>query len=269
MESVERTSISIEIDSTNQVVIQTFCCLTKEVPNTGIELRMRGNSRYEINHVLKPKLRSKTPSPSGVYNILKRHNMNRLSERMKEKKRKIVSRKAGELGHIDCHYLSKDVVPNSGKRLYLTCLVDGCSRIAWAEVVEDLKSITVMFATLRSLNMLNDRYSIKFESVLTDNGAEFGSGRYTKNKESNAFERMLMELGIKHKYTRPYRPQTNGKAERFWKTLKEDMLEGAEYETKEKLEEELLNYLVYYNEHRPHQAIGGETPYSYLNSLPN
>ena len=56
---------------------------------------------------------------------------------------------------------------------------------------------------------------------------------------------MLQELGITHRYTRPCRPQTNGKVERFWRTLNEDLLN---------------QYLLYYNTERPHQGLGGKTP---------
>ena len=71
---------------------------------------------------------------------------------------------------------------------------------------------------------------------------------------------MLMELGITHRYTRPYRPQTNGKAERFWRTLEEDLLHETTFDSSDHLKEELLQYLFYYNHERPHQALGGKTP---------
>ena len=58
---------------------------------------------------------------------------------------------------------------------------------------------------------------MKFEAILTDNGREVAS---PTNRSGHP---MLMELGIKHRYTRPYRPQTNGKVERFWRTLNEDL----------------------------------------------
>jgi transposase InsO family protein len=67
-------------------------------------------------------------------------------------------------------------------------------------------------------------------------------------------------LGITHRYTRPYRPQTNGKAERFWRTLEEDLLFETAFDSPEQLKEELLQYLIYYNQHRPHQALNGKTP---------
>lgn len=58
--------------------------------------------------------------------------------------------KAGELGHLDCHYLSKDMIVGSKQRYYLVCIIDDCTRIAWAEVVEDIKSLTVMFCYIKS-----------------------------------------------------------------------------------------------------------------------
>lgn len=226
-----------------------------------IEERLKGNNRYEIHAILKPKLKSHTPTPSGIYAILKRANLNRLKPKMKLNKRKIIKEKAGELGHIDCHYLSKDLIVNGTKRYYLVCVIDSYSRIAWAEVMEDIKSISVMFATLKSLNLLNTEYKIQFEEVLTDNGPEFAS---RNNKEHHPFERMLLELGIKHRYTQPYRPQTNGKVERFWRTLNEDLIEDTTFDSIEEFKEELMQYLLYYNNMRCHQSLGGLAPKAFL-----
>ena len=69
-----------------------------------------------------------------------------------------------------------------------------------------------------------------------------------------------MELGIKHRYTQPYRPQTNGKVERFWRTLKEDLLTETDFDSLEELKDELLQYMCYYNHERPHQGIDGKKP---------
>ena len=71
---------------------------------------------------------------------------------------------------------------------------------------------------------------------------------------------MLLELGIKHRYTRPYRPQTNGKVERFWRTLDDDVIDGATFDNLDHFANELFEYLIYYNNYRPHQALGGQTP---------
>lgn len=102
------------------------------IENKVIELRQRGNNRYEIHHVLKPGLKRFTPSPSGIYNIFKRNNINRLKPVQKAVRRKIISKKAGELAHIDTHHLSRDLIMNQHRSLYLVCIVDGCSRVAWA-----------------------------------------------------------------------------------------------------------------------------------------
>lgn len=232
-----------------------------------IGLREKGNNRYEIVNILKPKLKGKTPSASGVYNILKRYNLNRLTAPMKQSKRKIIKQKAGELGHIDTHYLSKSIVKGESKKRYMVCVIDDCTRIAWAEIVDDIKSLSVMFASLKCLNILADHYQIRFEEILSDNGPEFGP-KESMIKKHHPFERMLMELGIKHRYIRPYRPQTNGKVERLWRTIEDDLLRDTHFDSEEELKEELLQYLYYYNHERYHQAIG-DTPINFKNSLPN
>lgn len=232
-----------------------------------IELREKGNNRYEIVSILNPKLGKHTPSYSGVYNILKRHKINRLTPKIKKNHQKIIKERMGQLGHIDCHYLSKSIIRGENKKLYLVCVIDDYSRIAWAELVPDITSLTVMFASLKCLNILSSHYEIKFEEILSDNGAEFGI-KTSKVKNQHPFERMLMELGIVHRYTRPYRPQTNGKVERFWRTLEEDLLRDTDFDSQEELKEELLQYLYYYNHERPHQGIDGKKPIEMINPLP-
>ena len=229
------------------------------IENKVIALREKGNSKLEIVNILKPSLHKFTPSASGVYNICKRHGLNRLTIKLKQNKRKIIKERMGQLGHIDCHHLSKSIIRGQSRKLYLVCVIDDHTRLAWAEVVEDITSLTVMFAALRCMNMLNDQYKVKFEEIISDNGPEFGP-RESKQKAGHPFERMLMELGIKHRYTKPYRPQTNGKVERFWRTLKEDLIHEADYDTLEELKDELIQYLYYYNNLRAHQGIDGKMP---------
>lgn len=234
--------------------------LEKEV----LEARKSGLNKYEICDMLKRKHGRKVLSPSGIYNISKRNGMGRLREAEKEVKRKIIKERPGELGHIDCHYIRKDLIgSNNKKQYYLVCVVDSFSRIAWAEVLEDIKSISVMFATMRIFNVIKQDYNIQFERILSDNGAEFAS---KNNTEHHPFERMLKELGVSHGYTRAYRPQTNGKVERFWRTLKEDLLESG-FDSIDQLRDDLFEYLVYYNEMRSHQALDGKSPLEYLQNL--
>lgn len=233
-----------------------------------VGLREKGNSKYDIVNILKPKLGRHTPSPSGVYNICKRHGLNRLTPVAKANKRKIIKERMGQLGHIDCHHLSKSTITGESRKLYLVCVLDDYSRVAWAEVVEDITSLTVMFAALKCFNILADHYGIRFEEMLSDNGPEFGPA-HSKKKDQHPFERMLMELGVKHRYIRPYRPQTNGKVERFWRTLEEDLLRETNFDSLEELKEELLQYLYYYNHERGHQGIEGKKPVEMTKPLPN
>lgn len=229
-----------------------------------LEQRRNGSNRYEIYAILQPTLQAHTPAPSTIYAITKRHGLNRLTTPMQRTKRRIIKTRAGELGHLDAHHLSRDLVLGARRRYYLVSIVDACTRLAWAEVVADLKSLSVMFATLKGINMLNAEYGVRFESVITDNGPEMASPR---NRDQHPLERMLLELGITHRYTRPYRPQTNGKVERFWRTLNEDLLDGTTFASVEALQDELLQYLLYYNTARPHQGLGGKTPLDALQFL--
>ena len=229
-----------------------------------LEQRRKGINRYEIYAILKPVLKDHTPAPSTIYAISQRHGLNRLSREMQQSKRQIIKTRAGELGHLDTHHLSRDLIVGSRQRCYLVAVLDACTRLAWAEVSRDIKSLSVMFAALKSINLLHAEYGIRFEAMLTDNGPEMAS---PNNTENHPLERMLKELDIKHRYTRPYRPQTNGKIERFWRTLNEDLLEGTTFESVEELQNELQQYLLYYNTTRPHQALNGKTPSEKLQLL--
>lgn len=224
-----------------------------------LELRKLGNNKFEIAGQLKQKSDKFTPSASGVYNILRRYGKNRLGTVEKEVKRKIIKERMGQLGHIDCHHLSKSIIRGQSRKLYLLCVIDDYSRLAWAEVMEDITALTAMFSAMRCMQMLKQEFGILFEEMIADNGPEFGPST-SRNKTNHPFERMLMETGIRRRYTRPYRPQTNGKVERFWRTLKEDLIEDTDFDSLEELQEELLKYIVYYNYQRPHQGINAKKP---------
>lgn len=224
-----------------------------------LELRALGNNKFVIANELKQKSDNFNPSPSGVYNILKRYGKNRLKPADKEVKRRIIKERMGQLGHIDCHHLSKTIIRGQHRKLYMLCVPDDYSRVAWAEVIEDITALTTMFAALRCMRMIREKFGIQFEEIIADNGPEFGPA-VSQNKRNHPFERMLMETGIKRRYIKPYRPQTNGKVERFWRTLKEDLIEETDFDSLEELEDELLQYLIYYNWERPHQGINGKKP---------
>lgn len=229
------------------------------IENKVLEQRELGNSKLEIADILKQKLGKFTPSASGIYNILKRYGKNRLTPKMKQNKRRIIKERMGQLGHIDCHHLSKNVIRGQNRKLYLLCLLDDYSRLAWAEVNEDITALTTMFSAMRGISALRNQYGIVFEEIIADNGPEFGTAQ-SLQKHNHPFERMLVEVGIKRRYTRPYRPQTNGKVERFWRTLQEDLIHETDFDSLEELQNELAQYLYYYNHERPHQGIGGKKP---------
>jgi len=224
-----------------------------------LALRDRGCNKFEINSQLKQKSNTFTPSPSGVYNILKRNGRNRLRQADREIKKKIIKERMGQLGHIDCHHLSKSVIRGQNRKLYLLCVLDDYSRLAWAQIMTDITALSAMFTAMHCMQALKREFGIQFEEIIADNGPEFGPA-ISQNKQNHPFERMLVETGIKRRYMKPYRPQTNGKVERFWRTLHEDLIEDTDFDSLEELEDELLKYLVYYNWERPHQGIAGKKP---------
>lgn len=239
-----------------------------ELEQKVIDLRNLGNNKYEIAAILKEQKDSNfKPSPSGVYNIIRRHGLNRLRPSMKQEKRRIIKERMGQLGHIDTHYLSKHTITGLTKKLYIVAVLDDYSRIAWAELLESIDSLTVMFGAMRCFKILKAHYQIQFEEIITDNGNEFGNRNY-KNKMNHPFERLMIEMGIKHLYTQPYRPQTNGKVERFWRTMEEDLIIDTDFDSIEELKEELLQYMYYYNHERPHQALGGKKPIEMIQQKP-
>lgn len=246
--------------------------ISDEIEQLIVELRkQRGLNRYEIKQELEKLNLAKIPSSSTIHNIFNKHKINRLDKEMKGNSqkdiRRIIKEHAGDLGHIDCHYLPKNIIEDDSKRYYLIALMDDASRVVFAKVIPDIQALTVMFATLELTTILRNKYGIEFKEILSDNGSEFGGGAAVNNKYKHPFERLLQELEIKHRYTRPYRPQTNGKIERFWKTLNEDLIDEMVFDNLDHLEEEVMRYSLYYNELRPHSAINNLTPKQCLEIL--
>ena len=225
-----------------------------------LEYRKFGYNKFVISEALKKKNGLKIGcSASSVYRILKRYGESKLRKAMLVEKRKIIRDHKGSLGHIDCHVLPKGVVKTEpGKRYYVLGCIDDYSRICWVEVTESVKALDACFAMMDVIMIMNQRYEIQFEEVLTDNGSEFCGGN--NNQAGHPFERLLMHFGIKHRKTKPYRPQTNGKIERFWRTFDDEVIEGAEYNSLDELKDSVLGYNFYYNEHRPHQGLNGKIP---------
>src|SRR5438034_2383001 len=142
-------------------------------------------NRYGIHAVLREK-RDTVPSPSTIYRVLKRYQLNRRTPAMREEKRRIIKDKLGELGHVDLHQLSRDIfLAPPPATAYIVSLIDSCSRLAWAEVITSKKALPVMFRTLKMINTLNVTYGLVFAEILSDNGAEFAS---RNNPEEHPFE---------------------------------------------------------------------------------
>lgn len=224
------------------------------------KIRARGFNRYDLQIKIYEKLKIKL-SASSIYRLMRKLKINRLNPIIKQERRKIIKMYAGEMGNIDIHYIAKGTVKEVGdKKLYILGLIDAYSRVCWLEVIDSIKAIDVMFSTMEILMRLKDRYDIQFKSIMSDNGAEFSS----KNNQDHPFEKMLSFYGIKHIYTQPCRPQTNGKIERYWKTLEDELLSGEEFETLDELKDYILGYMLYYNEKRMHQGINNLVPIKML-----
>jgi len=97
------------------------------------------------------------------------------------------------------------------------------------------------------------RRGVRIRAVLTDNGSCYAS---------KAFAAACQELGLKHRFTRPYCPRTNGKAERFIQTLLREWAYARPYRTSNQRTKALAPWLRYYNTERPHSALGGRAPIS-------
>jgi len=225
-----------------------------------LKYRQNGFNKFLISQALiqEEKLK-KSCSPSTVYRILKKQGKSRLRKSMIEEKRKIIRDSPGSLGHLDCHTLPRGIVRSQpSKRYYVLGCIDDYSRVCWVEVTDSLKAIDACFAMMDVILIMNQRYGITFLEMLTDNGSEFCGSE--KTKMQHPFERLLMHFNITHRRTKPYRPQTNGKIERFWKTFEDEVIEGSVFETLDELKDAVLGYNFYYNETRPHQGIGGKIP---------
>lgn len=198
---------------------------------------------------------------STLYRLLKKLGLNKLNPELTLKKVRYTKMHIGEMGHIDVHYVAKGTVSEVGaEKLYIVGIIDDHSRLCWLEVIKSIKALDVMFATLGIITHLKTRYNIEFKEMLSDNGSELAS----KNNEEHPVEALFQFFGIKHRYTQPFRPQTNGKIERFWKTLESEALDGEVFETLQEFKEYLLAYVIYYNEHRTHQGIGEKIPMQML-----
>lgn len=146
--------------------------------------------------------------------------------------------------------------PNVGTA-FLHTVVDDHSRVAYVEICTDEKAVTAIGVLERAVAWFADR-GVTVERVLSDNRSAY---------KSFAWRDACAGLGITHKRTRPYRPQTNGKIERFHRTLAEGWAYARFYRSDSERREALPGWVHFYNHHRRHSAIGAP-PLTRLNNLP-
>ena len=147
--------------------------------------------------------------------------------------------------------------PLMGKA-YVHTVIDDHSRVAYAEIHDDETALTATAVLVRAVEWFNAR-GVTVERVLSDNGGAY---------RSRLWRDTCHELGIRHKRTRPYRPQTNGKIERFHRTLADGWAYARCYTSETERRGELDGWLHYYNHHRPHTACGNQPPFSRLTNVP-
>jgi transposase InsO family protein len=142
---------------------------------------------------------------------------------------------------------------------YLHTVIDDHSRVAYAEICSDETAASAIGVLTRAVEWFAER-GVIVERVLSDNGSCY---------RSYAWRDTCAELGISHKRTRPYRPQTNGKIERFHRTLADGWAYAKFYDSETERREALPGWLHFYNHHRPHSALGALPPISRIgNNLP-
>jgi transposase InsO family protein len=220
---------------------------------------------------------------STVSGILTRIGMGRLGRLGLEPARRYERARPGELVHVDVKKLGC-IERGAGKRItgvkrnpgrtrvdaagierkiigweYVHIAIDDCTRLAYAEVLSDEKTTTAI-AFLRLAIAFFERHGVQVERLLTDNGSAY---------RSTVHALACRALGIRHLRTRPYRPQTNGKAERFIRTLLGGWAYGAIYRTSSERTAALDGWLWHYNHQRRHPALGHKPPTARLNERTN
>jgi transposase InsO family protein len=236
-------------------------------------LRMTGAEIAEV-------LRMPQTTVSG---ILTRIGMGRLGRLGLEPAARYERKRPGELVHVDVkklgrieggagrrvrdgkkHY-NRTFVDRSGHRRttvgweYVHVAVDDATRLAYVEVLADEKAKSAIAFLGRAIRFFR-RHGIRVERLLTDNGSAY---------RSTAHAIACRILSLKHLRTRPYRPQTNGKAERFIRTLLSGWAYGAIYGSSAERRAALDGWLWRYNHERPHGSLGRKPPSARLIELNN
>jgi len=215
---------------------------------------------------------------STVHRILTRHGLNRLAfldRPTGQPIRRYERDRPGELIHVDVKKLGR--IPDGGGHKvlgrqagrarrssvgfdYVHSAVDDHTRLAYSEVHADEKAATCAGFLRRAAAFFTSSGIGQIERVLTDNAWPY--------RKSLAWRQALADLGAAGKLTRAYRPQTNGKVERFNRTLLDEWAYLRPYTTNAERTAALADFLHTYNHHRCHTALGGQPPLSRVNNAP-
>ncbi|MCX5231357.1 IS481 family transposase [Streptomyces sp. NBC_00233] len=213
---------------------------------------------------------------STVHRILTRHRLNRLAW-LDRPTGTVIRRyerdRPGELIHVDVKKLGR--IPDGGGHRtngrqagrpirgmgfdYVHSAVDDHSRLAYSEIHPDEKVATCAGFLARAAAFFHSQGIDRIERVLTDNAWAYRKGL--------AWKAVLADLGATGKLTRPYRPQTNGKVERFNRTLLDEWAYLRPYTSNTERTEALADFLHTYNHHRCHTALDGHPPISRVNNV--
>jgi transposase InsO family protein len=213
---------------------------------------------------------------STCYAILARHGLHRLAWMDRptgEPIRRYERERPGELVHVDVKKLAR--IPGGGGHRalgravarpghrglgydYVHTAIDDHSRLAYAEIHPDETAPTCAGFLCRAGEFFAS-HGLAVEQVMTDNAFAYRHGR--------AFHQVLADLGADQIFTRPYRPQTNGKAERFNRTLLEEWAYVRPYRSNAARSALLDRWLHVYNHHRSHTALGGSSPIERVDNL--
>lgn len=208
---------------------------------------------------------------STIYGVLRRHHLSRLSDsdRPSAVPVRYVRERPRELLHLDVKKLGR-VPPGGGHRMlgrsketkrrghgydYLHVAVDDASRVAYVAVSPDERGQTAARFLLDAAASFA-QHGVRVQQVLTDRAFSY--------THSRAFAEATDALNIHHLVTRPYRPQTNGKAERFIRTLLDEWAYTKIYRSNKERLGALKRWVAFYNQRRPHTALGGQPPMAVL-----
>jgi len=208
---------------------------------------------------------------STVSAVLKRCGKGRLPRIVEEAENRYERSRPGELIHIDVKKLGK--IGKAGHRVhgdrsvrsrgigweFLHVCVDDATRLAYAEVLNNEHPATCIAFLERAVAWLAS-HGVTVERLMTDNGNPY---------RSRAHALACRQLGIRHLRTQAYRPRTNGKAERFIRTLLDGWAYRNTYRTSRERTAALQGFLDFYNHNRPHRALGSRPPSAKLAQLTN